>query len=147
MIEKEDLSRNDLAAFAVFKKMLSRMTEQEEAHAFRAAALLAQASAFGQLNGLQSGGYTNTARPINLNGNISAQQLQAIQLAQAQVHVNSLNSLYSAMGAHSHSISGSSLGAHLTSWTPYMTQSEWETFKAYENGENVLLHVLAEERP
>lgn len=50
-----------------------------------------------------------------------------------------------AVGSHSRSAS-SHLGLSLPDWTPYLTAAEYETLQAWGDGEDVLIHVLQQER-
>lgn len=50
-----------------------------------------------------------------------------------------------AVGTHSRAAS-SRLGLSMPEWTPYLTKAEYDTLKAWADGQDVLLHVLAEER-
>lgn len=111
MTEKQELSRNDAAAFTLFKKMLVRLAENHEEYTARLAAHQHAFAVFNQLNGIVSA--SSVSRPTT----------------------------FTFMPGHTHSVS-----PMIPEWTPYMLPSEYEVFEAYMRGEDVILHVLADQR-
>ncbi|WP_018897131.1 hypothetical protein [Rhizobium sp. 2MFCol3.1] len=105
------------------------MAEHREEHLTRVAFAQQAYSSFAQLNGL-------------VNSQSGQHQSYALQIA--------LQQQYAAMSGHSHSLSSPghthNLGPITASWTPYITSAEWEAFEAYMRGEDLILHVLADQR-
>jgi hypothetical protein len=106
-----EMTRNDIAAFTLFKKMMARLAENREEYTARLAVHQHAYAIFNQLNGIVSA--SGVSHPTT----------------------------FTFMPGHTHSVS-----PMIPEWTPYMLPSEYEVFDAYMRGEDVILHLLAEER-
>ncbi|MBB4230065.1 hypothetical protein [Rhizobium mongolense] len=137
MTDKPEITRNDQTAIAFLKKIVDRLDADRAAYEARIAQFHATLSSF---NTVYSHPNLTSAQ-----ANMASVQLQAIALQQTQ-----LTQVAAQYGNHSHTVStpGHSHGIGITvpQWEPYLTQAEYDTLRAWADGEDILLHILSAER-
>lgn len=127
MTDKPEFTRNDVAAIKFLGKIFDRWELDKAAHEKRCQ----EAISHYQNMSLQ---YVNMSQTSQSLSQVAAQanRLHALQMLAQTQNPNAYT-----LGSPSISV---------PRWEPYLTQSEYETLLAWRNGEEIILHVLAEER-
>ncbi|KWV43843.1 hypothetical protein AS026_19425 [Rhizobium altiplani] len=116
MTDKPEFTRNDQTAVAFLKKIMDRLDTERQAYEDRVQQAVLTLNSFSAPYGLT---YQNAA--------IAAQY-----------------------GNHSHRVStpghSHSIGISVPQWEPYLTLAEYDTLRAWANGEDILVHILSTER-
>ncbi|PDS75467.1 hypothetical protein [Rhizobium sp. L43] len=123
----QEFTRNDVAAIKVLGKIMDRLEADKAAYEAHREA--------------------QSAAINNLNAMLSGTQLQAQQAAQSQYQA-AMQQLGGYSQNYVHFTPGSTRHANIAfpEWEPTLTRSEYATLKAWADGEEIILHVLAEER-
>lgn len=122
MTDKPEITRNDQTAIAFLKKIMDRLAGERQAYDARVQQAILTLSSF------------NTSYSMAYNQQSGVLGISPQQQAIAAQYGNGTPS-------HSHSI-----GISVPQWEPYLTLSEYKALKAWADGEDILIHLLTEER-
>lgn len=144
MTDKPEITRNDQTAIAFLKKIMDRLDADRADYEARIAQFHATLNSF---NTVYSQASNASPQAQLASAQLQAIALQQTQLAQHVVVQNLANAGFQNQQAfvngpgHSHGI-----GVTVPQWDPYLTQAEYDTLRAWADGEDILLHILSTER-